>query len=421
MFMPDSLAKADGLLPDNLIIKVLEEAANGIMITDPGGQILWVNRAMQKLTGYAPNELIGKNPRILKSGKNPPQIYQDLWNTILAGNYWQGELINRKKDGSNYTDFVTITPILDSGGRVANFIAVRQDLTGRKKTEESLKKYSEEIEHKVRERTKQLIDKSLALEEANDKVSQGWLAIQKEKATIAASIGSLPVGFILIDKDKNIVTVNKQALKLLKLKQEIINLADMESIFSINFNLLKLIENARSSKTTLDIKEAQMANKYLHISIVPIIADYKKESEFIGTVILIGDITERKLIERSRDEFFSIASHELRTPLTAIRGNVKLIIDMYKDRIPDPDFHEMLSDIHDSSVRLISIVNDFLNTSRLEIGNIEFKKEIVNLRELIRIVYQEHKDQTAKKGLSFNVNLPENENQEVVADSERTK
>ena len=84
MFMPDSLAKADGLLPDNLIIKVLEGAANGIMITDPGGQILWVNRAMQKLTGYAPNELIGKNPRILKSGKNPPQIYQDLWNTILA-------------------------------------------------------------------------------------------------------------------------------------------------------------------------------------------------------------------------------------------------------------------------------------------------------------------------------------------------
>jgi len=105
MFIPDSLAKADGHLPDNLIIKVLEEAANSIMITDPGGQILWVNRAMQKLTGYAPNELIGKNPRILKSGKNPPQIYQDLWNTILAGNYWQGELINRKKDGSNYKQF----------------------------------------------------------------------------------------------------------------------------------------------------------------------------------------------------------------------------------------------------------------------------------------------------------------------------
>ena len=88
-------------------------------------------------------------------------------------------------------------------------------------------------------------------------------------------------------------------------------------------------------------------------------------------------------MNRSRDEFFSIASHELRTPLTAIRGNTEMILDNYKSKIKDKDVLEMLSDVHEGSVRLIEIVNDFLNVSRLEMGKIDFKIEKTNLVDVI--------------------------------------
>ena len=134
-----------------LLSAALEAAANGIVITDPEGTILWVNPAFTAVTGYTAEEALGQNPRLLKSGKHDRPFYSDLWNTILAGKVWRGELTNRRKDGTPYAEEMTITPVLDEGGTIRNFIAMKQDVTQRKRAEEKLKLTVAELERSNKE------------------------------------------------------------------------------------------------------------------------------------------------------------------------------------------------------------------------------------------------------------------------------
>jgi len=116
----------------------LISAANGIVITSPEGDIEWVNPAYTELTGYSFDESLGKNPRALKSGKHDQAFYQELWTTIKSGQVWQGEIINKKKDGSIYTEEMTITPVLDDDGKIISYVAIKQDITKRKELERQL-------------------------------------------------------------------------------------------------------------------------------------------------------------------------------------------------------------------------------------------------------------------------------------------
>jgi PAS domain S-box-containing protein len=117
----------------------LEAAANAILITDPTGKILWVNRAFSVLTGYGPEEAIGQTPRFLKSGAHDAKFYEELWQTVMAGRVWRGEVINRRKDGTVYHEEMTITPVRAADGRLTHFIAVKQDTTDRRKLEEQFR------------------------------------------------------------------------------------------------------------------------------------------------------------------------------------------------------------------------------------------------------------------------------------------
>jgi diguanylate cyclase (GGDEF)-like protein/PAS domain S-box-containing protein len=118
----------------------LEAAANAIAITDFEGKIVWVNRAFTIMTGYDREEVLGKNTRLLKSGEQTESYYADLWSTISSGKVWQGEIVNRRKDGTTYTEEMTITPVTRDVGNPANryFVAIKQDVTKRKRSEELL-------------------------------------------------------------------------------------------------------------------------------------------------------------------------------------------------------------------------------------------------------------------------------------------
>jgi PAS domain S-box-containing protein len=118
-----------------LLNAALESAANAILITDREARIVWANPAFTTLTGFSAEEVIGKHTRILKSGKNSPELYGELWATILAGNVWRGEMTNKRKDGSLYVEKMTITPVRDATGEITHFVAVKQDVTARKEAE----------------------------------------------------------------------------------------------------------------------------------------------------------------------------------------------------------------------------------------------------------------------------------------------
>lgn len=118
----------------------LESAANGVVITDRDGTILWVNAAVTALTGYAAEDLIGQTPRLLKSGEHDEAFYRDLWSTITSGQVWRREIVNRRKDGCLYHEDMTITPVRDVHGTISHFIAIKQDVTDRKQAEHEMEK-----------------------------------------------------------------------------------------------------------------------------------------------------------------------------------------------------------------------------------------------------------------------------------------
>ena len=115
----------------------INQAGQGVVVTDSRGNILYVNAAFTSMTGYTPEEAIGRSPRILKSGLQDSAYYQDLWRTITAGRNWQGELINRRKDGSVYVEEMTIAPVLNSQGTTVRYIALKKDVTEHRQSEKA--------------------------------------------------------------------------------------------------------------------------------------------------------------------------------------------------------------------------------------------------------------------------------------------
>ena len=118
----------------------LEAAPNAISLskTDDQGTIVWVNRAFTTLTGYRPEEAIGSSHQMLSSGLQQEDFYRRLWETIQRGDVWRGELTNRRKDGTLYEEEMGITPLRDEAGKITHYIAVKQDVTARKRAEAEL-------------------------------------------------------------------------------------------------------------------------------------------------------------------------------------------------------------------------------------------------------------------------------------------
>jgi len=118
-----------------LLNQALKQSEEAVIITDLNGAINYVNPAFERLSGYAEQEVLGLNPRLLKSGEQPPEFYETLWNTILSGETWNGEFINKRKDNSRYLIQVNISPVKNKENIITHFIAVQADITEKRKLE----------------------------------------------------------------------------------------------------------------------------------------------------------------------------------------------------------------------------------------------------------------------------------------------
>ena len=124
----------------------LEAAVNPIIISSRDGTIIWINQAFEQLSGYTRKEALGRSTRLLNSGQQSRSFYEDLWRTILSGQRWRGELVNQRKDGSVYHEEMTITPVKNGAEDITHFIAIKLDITDRKRAEERMCRLAQVVE-----------------------------------------------------------------------------------------------------------------------------------------------------------------------------------------------------------------------------------------------------------------------------------
>ena len=136
--------------------QAMEQSSESIVITDTRGRIEYVNEAFARNSGYSREEVLGRSPRLLQSGKTPRATYESLWATLRRGEVWRGEFINRRKDGSEYIEAALISPIKGPDGTVTHYLATKEDITARRGAERELERYRQHLEELVAERTREL-------------------------------------------------------------------------------------------------------------------------------------------------------------------------------------------------------------------------------------------------------------------------
>ena len=286
----------------------LEAAANGIAIVHRNGNILWINPAFTKLTGYNAEEVVGRTPRLLKSGQHPPEFYNHMWATITAGKVWQGELVNRRKDGSLYDEEMMITPVCGADGKIQNFIAIKQDVSERKRFEVQMER------------------------------------LRTEHAVILNGIGE---GVHWIDKTGRIKYENPAAAQMLG--YEVAELIGQPAHATMH--------HSRPDGTAYPQAECHIYAT-LRDGVVRHVNDevfwrkdgtsfpveyvctpiYEKDGSFGGSVVIFKDTTQRKRLEMQLLQFQKLESigqlaagiaHEINTPTQYVGDNTRFVKDSF--------------------------------------------------------------------------------------------
>lgn len=234
------------------LTSAVEQSPISIFITDIEGNIEYVNPFTLSVTGYAYEEIIGQNPRLLKSGFTNPKVYDELWKTITGGLVWRGVLNNRRKNGSLYWESTTITPILNEAGTITSFIAIKEDITERIKIEHEIQQLNVNLEKKIAERTLELQNSNEALtkakieaETANHAKSEFLSRMSHELRTpMNAILGFaqlLELGTVDIKQEKAVHHILNSGKHLLDLINEVLEISRIEAgKISISVESVKL-------------------------------------------------------------------------------------------------------------------------------------------------------------------------------------
>jgi len=424
--------------------KIIETMTDYLVVADEEGKIFLVNDSFLKLVGQEKEELAGKPLSVLLN--EAEKLLAELKNKDLVENY-ETEILTAEKKSTLMS--VNASKIKGKFGDTVGFVIVLRDIGP---TKELIGNLNEKIEI-IKKSNTEMKDTSKAmlnlLEDARElekelkvektrvekKVVERTKELKEEHVRLQSSINSLSIGFFMIDLNLEITMINPIAKRILcftkdhdhsaaitdKNVQMQCKMKDIEEGLRGIFDFQAELGRSIAEKRPIEIKNLEFNGRFLRIFISPIVEVEELKIKVIGAVALIEDVTEARALERARDEFFSIASHELRTPLTAIRGNTSLIEQMYMDQIKDKDFKEMIDDIHESSQRLIEIVNDFLNMSRLELGKIQFNNQPIDLVQIIDDVIREYQTTGSIKMLYLRFSHPEKTVQKVFADKDRVK
>ena len=371
---------------NRIMSQLLLSLNDAVVLTDENGNILEVNDAFCRITGYSKDEVIGKNPRILKSGFHDANFYKEMWDSILTKGYWKGEIINKKKNGEFYFALLSISSIKDEVHGLTYYLGIQSDITERKKAEEQIR-YQANL-----------------LENVND-------------AIIAA------------DLNYRITSWNKAAEKMYGYKAEEVIGKEISEVVKVEFpgltrEQVRQILQEKGFWQGEAIHYNRFGEKIYVSSSLSIIRDINGNP--IGTVGINRDITEQKKAEEKlklyaeqleianaqlqelnklKSEFLANTSHELRTPLNSIIGFLNLIKEgLYESK---EEMMQFVDNALMSARHLLNIINDILDIAKIEAGKLELTIEDVEVSELLQEVWTLSHVQAEQKKLEYRIIYPE--------------
>ncbi|MDR3581803.1 MAG: ATP-binding protein [Candidatus Pacebacteria bacterium] len=221
---------------------------------------------------------------------------------------------------------------------------------------------------------------------------------------LLASINSLPLGFILLDTADRVLLLNHLVQELLPEKKP--TFAALGALFTPAVDIAEL-DRLIGEKKSYELPEAKLGERSFHITATPVVLSRSGEEgdEIIGSVILMEDITQEKMLEQSKDAFLAIAAHEMRTPLTIIRGNAELLLDEASVGA-DQGLKSRIESVLRSAIRLLDIVNDFLDVQRLESGRVALNVEPVDAVAIFTEAAHDLAILAQQKGLTITLDVP---------------
>lgn len=334
-----------------LLKAAVEAAYHSTLIADLDGRIIWANSAFTTMTGYELDEVVGKKTSLLKSGEQRPEYYAELWQTVLGGETWHGNLINRRKNGTVYLEKQTITPVVGESGAIAHFIAVKEDVT------EAVQ--AGEMAQQAHDKYQRLFDSSpmAIFEEDFSRVKTYIDRLQSTGVTdLRAYFDAHPDELKLCASMIEILDVNSAAIKMVGAGNKDDVLGNLAGIFNdASYDNLK-DELVWLSAGNL-YYETEAENKTL--SGENIVFDLKLSiasecsSCWSNVTVSLTDITDRKRRERQLQHSMKMEAvgrltggiaHDFNNVLTVISGNLRLITDLSGHEM-GKDTKEMISDV----------------------------------------------------------------------------
>jgi PAS domain S-box-containing protein len=346
----------------NLLSTAVEQSAHSVIITDDRGIIEYTNPKFSEITLYQAEEIIGKSVSILESGYHDKSFYKDLWNCLYEGETWKGEFLNKDKQGRPFWASSTITPIKDKNGKITNFLSVMEDISLQKKNREEIEKLNSRLK--------------LAVEAAQ-------FSFWEYKLDTKEAVGDdIIYDFFEIPRNSDI-----------KLFDYFKSLFEKKSWEQLKNNVLFGLEqkNVIELETNININKK---NKTLKSYILRGFETLPKDNSIIG---LTYDITEQKkfeselIEERKRAEesdqlksaFLANMSHEIRTPLNGIIGFTSLMEDDFSE-FSKEEIQRYLKIISENGSYLLSLVNDIIDLSKIESGQLLIINQKFQLGEIIK-------------------------------------
>ncbi|MBI2758361.1 MAG: GAF domain-containing protein [Chloroflexi bacterium] len=403
----------------------IDQSDDAVFMTDPNGTIIYANPGFEKIYGFKPEEAIGQNPRILKSGLLSSEHYEGLWKTLLSKKAFSSEIVNKTKSGHFVPVAETDTPILDDNGNIIGFLAVQTDITERKRVEDALKRRNEYLAasaeigrlvtstldlNTIFSRTVNLVSERFGYYHAAIFIIEetGFNAILSEAVGPAAEEmkrqeHSLPVnersivGKVSLNGEP--IIVNNTALDVAHRPNPLLPDTRAEAAIPLRvgsriIGVLDIQSANVDAFTPDDIAVMQILADQVAIAI-----DNARSYELSQQAVM-----EMREIDRLKSQFLANMSHELRTPLNSIIGFSRVILKGIDGPVTDVQQQDLTA-IYNSGQHLLGLINDVLDLAKIEAGKMELAFDEVNISDLINSVASTTSGLIKDKSIKFIKNV----------------